>query len=153
MRESTTQGSNPCPQTFSKRRKNATNSTAVEYASSINMRKNNKVSYDDEGNPILPLVLGILTITNLGSIVCDRSTFHSKRYIWPVGFESYRTYASTINADKQTVYFSKIVDGGDAPRVKQYSAVYSLICSLKFIHRMSQIRFLALVHQLVLGPL
>lgn len=85
-------------------------------AAELQLRKNNKVAYGDDGNPILPLTLGILTVHRLGRIVHDRASFHSKRYIWPVGFESSRPYASTVHADRQTLYHSRIVDGGDAPR-------------------------------------
>ena len=82
----------------------------------LTFKKNSKVSYDDEGNPILPLTLGITTIHSLGMVITDRNTFHSRRYIWPVGYKSSRTYASIVNPSAQSLYFSQIVDGGDAPR-------------------------------------
>lgn len=88
---------------------------------SLSFKKNVKVSYDDDGNPIMPLTFGVVTILSLGSVVTDRPAFHSKRYIWPVGFKSTRSYASITNPNGQGVYYSQIVDGGDAPKFEVWS--------------------------------
>jgi hypothetical protein len=45
-----------------------------------------QVPQDDDGNYILPVQIGILTVLNLGTIVWDRPNFHNDRYIWPVGY-------------------------------------------------------------------
>ena len=84
-------------------------------------RKNTKVSYDDEGIPILPLSLGITTIHCLGTVVIDRPAFHSKRYIWPVGYKSSRVYASIVNPTTQSTYYCRIGDGTDAPKFEVWS--------------------------------
>lgn len=68
------------------------------------------VVYDGDGRPILPLSLGVLTLLELGRVVTDRPEFHNKRYIWPVGFHSMRSYLSTVHPDQQTIYHSRILD-------------------------------------------
>lgn len=41
---------------------------------------------DKKGRPVLPLVVGIMTVVCLGQI-CMREHFHTERYIFPVGYE------------------------------------------------------------------
>ena len=50
-------------------------------------------------------------------IVCDRPTFHNERYIWPLGFESTRSYPSMSEPTRRCLYSCRILDGGDAPIV------------------------------------
>lgn len=84
-------------------------------------RKAQSVPLDSEGMPILPITCGIVTVHNLGTIVSDRSTFHNKRYIWPAGYRSSRSYLSATDKDTQTVYFSEIVDTPAGPSFEVYS--------------------------------
>lgn len=112
-------------------RKNCTSVSAAQAEAAEPSRKRRAVSetshrktanaakalhLDSHGRPVLPLNLGILTVTSLGRVISDRPGFHSKRYIWPVGFESHRQYWSTVDSESQTTYVSRIVDGGDAPQ-------------------------------------
>jgi len=71
---------------------------------------------DEKGKPKLPIVLGNLTVWNLGTIVADRPKYHSKRYIWPVGFKSSRIYTSMFDVSRRCMYTSEILDGGPEPR-------------------------------------
>ena len=70
---------------------------------------------DEQGNTILPVKLGNIEIAKLGTVVWDKPKYHSERYIFPVGFESNRTYFSLQTADERVLYISRILDGGDAP--------------------------------------
>ncbi|TPX30923.1 hypothetical protein SmJEL517_g05612 [Synchytrium microbalum] len=79
-------------------------------------RKIQVVNFDDQGHVILPIQAGVVTVHALGTIVFDRDNFHNERYIFPVGFTSSRGYASMVDPEKQTVYTSSVVDGGDGPR-------------------------------------
>ncbi|KAJ3163155.1 hypothetical protein HDU86_002324 [Geranomyces michiganensis] len=59
--------------------------------------------------------MGIFTLFNLGTIIYDRKPFHTERYIYPVGYQMSRSYASTVNPDKVTSYMCSISDGGEGP--------------------------------------
>mmetsp|Transcript_50930 Transcript_50930/g.127840 ORF Transcript_50930/g.127840 Transcript_50930/m.127840 type:complete len:397 (-) Transcript_50930:86-1276(-) len=78
--------------------------------------------YNSMGKPVLPIVLGGLLVESLGTIVHDRKKFHSKRYIWPVGFISKRYYCSMTDVRRRCVYTSEILDGGEEPRFSITSA-------------------------------
>ena len=73
------------------------------------------VPYDDEGNPILPLSLNMITVHRLGEVIYDRPAYHNKRYILPVGFTTSRSYLSVISPETSMNYFSSILDNGPAP--------------------------------------
>src|SRR5690606_39815095 len=72
-----------------------------------------KVPFDDEGRPILPLHLGILMIHSLGICQKDKPAFNSKRYTWPLGFLSSRSYASYLDANATCTYFSRVSASAD----------------------------------------
>lgn len=84
-------------------------------------RKVPPVPLNEHGQPILPLQLGVLTVHSLGEIVWDRPAFHNKRYIWPVGYHTSRAYLSGVNPDAQTIYHSRIVDGGVGPQFEVWA--------------------------------
>jgi hypothetical protein len=65
------------------------------------IKKYTPVPVDEQGRPIFPINLRGLTIHSLGKVVWDRPKFHAKRYIWPVGFKSSRTYSSMTELDKK----------------------------------------------------
>ncbi|KZS92906.1 hypothetical protein SISNIDRAFT_454840 [Sistotremastrum niveocremeum HHB9708] len=65
-------------------------------------------------NPILPLNVGIMTVISLGE-VCMREHFHTERYIFPVGYEVTRRYLSAVNANSDTTYNCKILEGPAGP--------------------------------------
>lgn len=50
-------------------------------------------------------------------VVFDRPAFHSERYIWPVGFQSMRSYPSMTDPTQRCFYSCRILDGGEAPIV------------------------------------
>ena len=100
-------------------------------------RRIQQVPMDAEGNPILPVQIGIITLHSLGQIITDRDNFHNERYIYPVGYTSSRyishlqlsepkcklniqnldsPYQSIVHPDKQTSYKCSVSDGGDGPR-------------------------------------
>ena len=79
------------------------------------MRKALDLARGENGELLLPVKLGPLTLLQLGTIIFDREKFHNKRYIWPVGFESTRSYFSMKTPDQHTIYTSRILDGGDGP--------------------------------------
>jgi len=63
----------------------------------------------------LPLVLGELTLENLGVII-PRPPYISEKHIWPVGFSSSRYFSSMLNPELRVKYTSQIVDAGDRPQ-------------------------------------
>ncbi|KAF0972937.1 hypothetical protein FDP41_008789 [Naegleria fowleri] len=74
-----------------------------------------EVQRDRYGNIIFPIPLGALTVLSLGKVVYDRPTFHTDKYIWPVGYKSTRYYTSVKDTNKRCLYTCEIKDGGDAP--------------------------------------
>jgi F/Y-rich N-terminus/F/Y rich C-terminus len=66
------------------------------------------------GDPVLPLTVGIMTVISLGQI-CLRDHFHTKRYIFPVGYEVTRRYLSTVDPIGEVTYHCKILEGLDGP--------------------------------------
>jgi hypothetical protein len=91
-----------------KKKKRQPNTTAI--------KKYHQVPVDEKGAPIMPIMLRGLTIHSLGKIVHDRKKFHAKRYIWPVGFKSSRTYCSMTNLNARCEYVSEIIDTETEPR-------------------------------------
>ena len=73
------------------------------------------VPRDENNKAILPIKIGKMRIECLGTIIYDPPTFHSSKYIWPVGFKSVREYQSFINPEKRVDYTSEILDGGEKP--------------------------------------
>ncbi|KNC49964.1 uncharacterized protein AMSG_11904 [Thecamonas trahens ATCC 50062] len=66
---------------------------------------------------ILPLPVGAgVTLLRLGSIVVDRLAFHSRKYVYPAGYKSSRSWWSAVNPTEHTTYTSEVIDaGGRAP--------------------------------------
>eukprot|EP00727_Mastigamoeba_balamuthi_P008091 m51a1_g3902 putative transforming growth factor beta regulator 1 (387) ;mRNA; f:117802-119534 len=71
-----------------------------------------------DGSPVMPIVMKAFTVLSLGTIVTDRKKFHSKYYIWPVGYKSTKQYTSMTTIDAKATYISEILDGGDAPKFR-----------------------------------
>eukprot|EP00794_Sanderia_malayensis_P010777 gene10777-11930_t len=78
-------------------------------------RKVQSIPVGEDGSPKFPVVLGGLTVHDLGEIAYDRPGFHSERYIWPVGYCSSRLYPSMITPENRVLYTCKILDGGSEP--------------------------------------
>eukprot|EP00960_Hanusia_phi_P041756 755143-Hanusia_phi.AAC.2 len=64
------------------------------------------------------LQLGGLTVKRLGVIVWDRPAYHTKRFLFPVGFVSERLYASYRQPGQSTCYTCEILDGGERPNFR-----------------------------------
>ncbi|XP_073440970.1 transforming growth factor beta regulator 1 [Dendrobates tinctorius] len=71
---------------------------------------------DPSGRPVFPIVLDGLTVYSLGEIVSDRSSFHDKAAIYPVGFCSTRVYVSMKSPDQKCLYTCQIKDGWSRPK-------------------------------------
>lgn len=56
---------------------------------------------DENGDYILPVQIGILTVLSLGTIITDNPNYHNDRYIWPIGYTIQRYYNSITNPDTQ----------------------------------------------------
>ncbi|KAI9312618.1 F/Y-rich N-terminus-domain-containing protein [Dichotomocladium elegans] len=78
-------------------------------------RKPVEVPRDEQGKVILPIQIASLKVIELGTVIHDRTTFHSERYIWPVGYCTERTYMSMVDPNNQTTYTCRVEDGGDGP--------------------------------------
>ena len=63
----------------------------------------------------MPLVLGELTVENLGTIY-PRAPYVTEKHIYPIGFVSTRYFSSMINPEQRIKYTSQIIDGGDKPQ-------------------------------------
>ncbi|CEP09409.1 hypothetical protein [Parasitella parasitica] len=86
-------------------------------------RRVQPIRRDEQGNPVLPQKIGVLTVTNLGRIVTDREAFHTERYIFPVGYTVQRIYPSMIDPVKNTLVTSTIIDsGGGGPKFQIIAA-------------------------------
>jgi len=79
------------------------------------VRRAQHVDTDENGNAILPISLGVMTLHNLGTVVYDRDTFHNERYIFPVGYTLTRRYFSMVKSDVYVNYRCTVKDGGKAP--------------------------------------
>ncbi|KAI9255798.1 F/Y-rich N-terminus-domain-containing protein [Phascolomyces articulosus] len=78
-------------------------------------RKPVEVPRDEDGNVILPFQISSLKVLELGEVVHDRPSFHSERYVWPVGYCVERTYMSMVDPENQTTYTCQVQDGGETP--------------------------------------
>jgi hypothetical protein len=54
-------------------------------------------------------------VQSLGRIVFDRPSYHSPKYLWPVGYRSVRRMADWNDPAGSVLYTSEIVDNGAAP--------------------------------------
>uniref|UniRef100_A0A6B2L1L2 FYR N-terminal domain-containing protein n=1 Tax=Arcella intermedia TaxID=1963864 RepID=A0A6B2L1L2_9EUKA len=77
-------------------------------------RKSNEIRRDPTGKVIFPIELGVLTIDSLGTISLKKS-FHTEKYIWPVGYRSRREYTSSVDINKRCEYICEIQDVDDKP--------------------------------------
>ncbi|XP_073513484.1 transforming growth factor beta regulator 1 [Phyllobates terribilis] len=71
---------------------------------------------DPCGRPVFPIVLDGLTVYSLGEIVSDRSSFHDKAAIYPVGFCSTRVFVSMRSPEQKCLYTCQIKDGWSGPK-------------------------------------
>eukprot|EP00163_Fabomonas_tropica_P012549 TRINITY_DN2387_c0_g1_i2.p1 TRINITY_DN2387_c0_g1~~TRINITY_DN2387_c0_g1_i2.p1 ORF type:complete len:587 (-),score=216.49 TRINITY_DN2387_c0_g1_i2:79-1839(-) len=72
-----------------------------------------EVPRDENGKPIFPITVnGSTSVVSLGKIKIEKShpAFHTKKYIWPVGFKSIRPYNSMRDITKRIEYTCEILD-------------------------------------------
>jgi len=74
-----------------------------------------EIARDSNGVPLMPLLLGDLTIENLG-VVIPRSPYVTEKHIWPIGFTSHRYLPSITNPELRVKYTCQIVDIGGRPQ-------------------------------------
>ncbi|PVU91959.1 hypothetical protein BB561_004094 [Smittium simulii] len=68
------------------------------------------------GDYVLPVQVGILTVLSLGKVIYNPSNFHNERYIWPVGYMVQREYYSMKEAGKQVIYICRVSEDSDDPK-------------------------------------
>lgn len=68
-----------------------------------------EVKRDGDGNVIMPLKFGAIIVTSLGKVEWKSDKFHSKRYIFPVGYSSKRQYFSIKNPAVRCTYKQDIL--------------------------------------------
>ncbi|KAL0491377.1 transforming growth factor beta regulator 1 [Acrasis kona] len=68
----------------------------------------------EEGNP----KIGINSILEIGTIVWDKPEYHTKKYIYPVGYKAERHYASYKNPGDRTIYTCEVEEGPSGPVFK-----------------------------------
>ena len=88
-------------------------------------RKMPHVTRDANGAPVLPLAVGVLTVTSLGHIRTDSSYFHNARYIFPVGYEARRPYQSMKFPEKHTVVTCRVLESDDKPMVRARATLWA----------------------------
>ena len=67
---------------------------------------------------MVQLQIGGVVVKKLGNVVFDRPAYHTRRFIYPVGFLSERSYASYRQPGTKTVYTCEVLDGGVRPEFK-----------------------------------
>lgn len=70
---------------------------------------------DATGAFILPLDVSGTTVLSLGTVEWQREAFHSKAYIWPIGFHTVRRFVSLRDVESKVDYHCEIIDGGTKP--------------------------------------
>ena len=85
------------------------------------------VTMDTAGSPVYPINLGGLQVVNLGHVIHDRPSYHTERYILPVGYCSRRSYFSIKEPASRCMYTCKILDGGENPTVSALLGAYRTI--------------------------
>ncbi|KAL0488493.1 hypothetical protein AKO1_015534 [Acrasis kona] len=61
------------------------------------------------------VISSVLYVSSLGRVEHERLPFHSRRYIYPIGFKSCKIHTSYKNPKKTTTYTSEIIDGFSHP--------------------------------------
>lgn len=74
------------------------------------------ISIDQNGRPIYPIIMGNLSIHDLGAIIVDRPGYHTENWIYPIGYVSTRIYANIKEPHRNCLYTCKIIDCGEYPR-------------------------------------
>ncbi|KAM0746395.1 FYRN-domain-containing protein, partial [Meredithblackwellia eburnea MCA 4105] len=73
------------------------------------------VQRNPDATPVLPVNVGVFNVRKIG-VISTKPNYSTERYIFPIGFESTRKYASMLDPNGMVEYVSRIADGGDSPR-------------------------------------
>lgn len=76
------------------------------------------IKRDRDGKPILPQQIGVMTVCNLGQAKTKPDTFHTRNYIYPVGYTIQRMMDSMVQPGVKTLYTFTLEDGGGTPIFK-----------------------------------
>ena len=72
-----------------------------------------QVDRDEEGNILYPIVINnSLKIQNLGTVDYQRDSYHTEKYIFPIGFQSLRENQSVYVQGERCLFLNEILDGG-----------------------------------------
>lgn len=93
---------------------NAKENTKRKNRKRVNSSAPKEIQRDLNGEPLLPIVLGELTIENLGEII-HHPPWTTDKYIWPLHFRSSRYFYSMFQQDKRVKYTSEILNVGEKP--------------------------------------
>ncbi len=72
---------------------------------------------DEQGAPVLPLLVGPHTVHALG-VLDARPAYHTTRLLLPVGYRAESARVSYKHPDAKVVYSFEVCDGGDAPLLR-----------------------------------
>ncbi len=67
-----------------------------------------EVPRDEHGKALLPITAKGATIVSLGEVRWENAAFHSKAYIWPVGYDSTRRLPSLKDVNSYSIWHSTI---------------------------------------------
>lgn len=81
------------------------------------------IELDASGKPVIPIVINDLRVHSLGKIIHDKDSYHTEKLIYPVGYCSSRSYASTATPAVRTNYMSTITEGDAKPKVSEICAL------------------------------
>ncbi len=81
----------------------------------VKIKKIQPVVTGEDGTPVFPIKLGLISLQQLGFVITDRDSFHNERYIYPVGYKITREYWSTRDPDNVVIFTCEIRDGGSGP--------------------------------------
>lgn len=87
----------------------------------IKPRRVQPIPRDENGQFIVPVQVGIFTILSLGKVDYRRPSFHTNRYIYPIGFKIQRYYKSTVHTNAQACYTLTILDADQGPKFEIYA--------------------------------
>jgi hypothetical protein len=82
------------------------------------------VRRDAEGRVMMPLTFGAIVVESLGTVDFQNDKFHSKRYIFPVGYISKRLYFSLKRPDQRCWYTQEILASPNDPK----EPLFRLVC-------------------------
>lgn len=84
-------------------------------------RRVQPIPKDENDQFIVPVQVGIFTILSLGKVDYRRPSFHTNRYIYPIGFKIQRYYKSTVHKNVQACYTLTILDADQGPKFEIFA--------------------------------